>query len=102
MCAKFYAKAMNCPHCNAAIHKSDYNCPACGKLTARTREELNRIDAGTSKGVAWAMIIMALLGFVFVIANSQTEWYSLMNYVAPALVLVVGVGSLIWVNRKSK
>lgn len=93
---------MRCPHCNAEIHKSDYNCPACGKLTARTREELNRIDAGTSKGVAWAMIAMALLGFIFVIVNSQQEWYSLMNFVAPVIVLAAGVGSLVWINSKSK
>jgi Ni/Fe-hydrogenase subunit HybB-like protein len=93
---------MNCPHCNAAIHQSDYNCPACGKLTATSREDLNRIDAGTSKGVAWAMIVMSLLGFIFVIVNSQQEWYSPLNFVAPVIVLVAGIASLVWINAKSK
>ncbi len=93
---------MNCPHCNEEIHEADYNCPACGKLTARNRADLDRIDAGTSKGVAWAMIVMSLLGFVFVVVNGQQEWYSPLNFVAPVIVLVAGIASLIWINAKSK
>ena len=93
---------MNCPHCDEAIHESDYNCPACGKLTARTRQDLNRVDAQTSKTVAWAMIAMSLLGFVFVVVNGQQEWYSPLNFVAPVIVLVAGIASLIWINVKSR
>jgi hypothetical protein len=63
---------MNCPHCNEAITESDFNCPACGKLTARTREDLNRIDPRSSKGIAGALIGMGVLGYVFVIANKTT------------------------------
>ena len=91
---------MNCPHCNEAISKSDLTCPACDKPTARTREELHRVDTGTSKGVAWALVGMGLAGYAFVIANSQTDWFSALDFVAPTAVLLAGVGGLIWVKRK--
>jgi len=91
---------MNCPHCNEAITESDFNCPACGKLTARTREDLNRIDPRSSKGIAWALIGMGVLGYVFVIANSGTEWFSGLDFVAPTALLFAGVAGLMWVKKQ--
>ena len=91
---------MNCPHCNEAITESDFNCPSCNKLTARTREDLNRIDAKSAKGISWAMVGMGLVGFAFVIANSWTEWFSSLDFVAPAIILFAGIGGLFWVNGK--
>jgi cobalamin biosynthesis protein CobD/CbiB len=91
---------MTCPHCNEAISPTDYNCPTCGKLVARTREELNRIDVRTSKGIAWALVGMGLAGYVFVIINSQTDWFSALDFVAPTAVLLAGLGGLLWVKRK--
>lgn len=91
---------MNCPHCDVAISPTDYNCPSCDKLVAKTREELNRIDVRTSKGIAWALVGMGLAGYGFVIANSQTNWFSALDFVAPTVVLLVGLGGLIWVKRK--
>jgi FtsH-binding integral membrane protein len=69
-------------------------------LVAKTREELNRIDVRTSKGIAWALVGMGLAGYGFVIANSQTDWFSALDFVAPTVVLLVGLGGLIWVKRK--
>ena len=91
---------MTCPHCNEAISPTDYNCPACGNLVARTREELNRIDIRTSKGIAWALVGMGLAGYVFVIINSQTDWFSALDFVAPTAVLLAGLGGLLWVKGK--
>ena len=91
---------MTCPHCNEAISPTDYDCPACGKSVARTREELNRIDVRTSKGIAWALVGMGLAGYLFVIINSQTDWFSALDFVAPTAVLLAGLGGLLWVKRK--
>ena len=46
------------------------------------------------------MVGMGLAGYGFVIANSQTDWFSALDFVAPTVVLLVGLGSLIWVKRK--
>ncbi len=92
---------MNCPHCNAAIQETEFTCPACHKPTARNREELKRIDVGTSKGVALALVGMGLAGYLFVILNSQTDWFSALDFVAPTAVLLAGIGGLIWVKRRS-
>ena len=91
---------MTCPHCNEAISPTDYDCAACGKPVARTREELNRIDIRTSKGIAWALVGMGLAGYLFVIINSQTDWFSALDFVAPTAVLLAGLGGLLWVKRK--
>jgi hypothetical protein len=91
---------MTCPHCNAAITESDFNCPSCNKLTARTREDLNRIDTKSAKGISWAMVGMGLAGFAFVIANSGTEWFSGLDFVAPTAILVAGIGGLMWVRSR--
>ncbi len=92
---------MNCPHCEAAIQKSDLTCPECDRSTARIREELRRGDVGSSKGIAWSLVAMGLAGYVFVIANSQTDWFSALDFVAPTAVLLAGIAGLIWVKRKS-
>ena len=91
---------MTCPHCNEAISTTNYDCAACGKPVARTREELNRIDVRTSKGIAWALVGMGLAGYLFVIINSQTDWFSALDFVAPTAVLLAGLGGLLWVKRK--
>ena len=91
---------MTCPHCNEAISPTDYDCAACGKPVARTREELNRIDVRTSKGIAWALVGMGLAGYLFVIINSQTDWFSALDFVAPTAVLLAGLGGLLWVKRQ--
>lgn len=92
---------MNCPHCEAAIQKSDLTCPECDRPTARIREELRRGDVGSSNGIAWSLVAMGLAGYVFVIANSQTDWFSALDFVAPTAVLLAGIAGLIWVKRKS-
>ena len=43
---------------------------------------------------------MGLLGLVFVIANSWTDWYSGLDYVAPVFLLVIGGLALFGINRK--
>ena len=50
--------------------------------------------------MAWALVGMGLAGYAFVIANSQTDWFSALDFVAPTAVLLAGVGGLIWVKRK--
>jgi hypothetical protein len=92
---------MKCPHCEAAIQKSDLNCPECDRPTARTPEELRRGDVGTSKGVAWALVAMGLAGYGFVLANSQTDWFSALDFVAPTVVLLAGIAGLIWAKKRS-
>jgi hypothetical protein len=44
---------------------------------------------------------MGLAGYLFVILNSQTEWFSALDFVAPTAVLLAGVAGLIWVKRNS-
>jgi hypothetical protein len=81
---------MNCPHCNAEISEHDFNCPECGKLTARTREDLNRTDPRVARNLGWSVAGVGILGFIFVIANSGTDWFSGLDFVGPAGLLVVG------------
>lgn len=45
---------------------------------------------------------MGLAGLVFVIANSWTDWYSGLDYVAPVVLIVVGGISLLVLNKKAK
>lgn len=91
---------MTCPHCNAAITESDFNCPSCGKLTARTREDLQRIDHKSTKAIGWGLVGVGALGFVFVISNSWTEWFSGLDFVAPAAILAAGFGTLAWAKKQ--
>jgi hypothetical protein len=95
-----YAEAMKCRHCNAEISELDLNCPACGKLTAKTKEDLNRTDPRVTKGIGWALIAMGVLGFAFVIANSWTDWFSGLDFVAPLALLAVGTFALVTADRK--
>jgi hypothetical protein len=91
---------MKCKNCASAVPDSELNCPNCGKIAARSREDLEKTDPKMNKALAWALIAMGLLGLVFVIANSWTDWYSGLDYVAPVALLVVGGVSLALAHRK--
>jgi len=91
---------MKCRNCQAEITETDLNCLSCDQITARSREDLQRIDPKVNKAIAWSLIAMGLLGLVFVIANSWTDWYSGLDYVAPILLLIVGSFALFGINRK--
>jgi len=90
---------MNCKHCNTEIPANELNCPSCGKVAARTREDLQRTDPRMNKTIAWALIAMGLLGLIFVIANSWTDWYSGLDYVAPVALVAIGSVALIFAHR---
>ena len=91
---------MNCRNCNSPVAKNDLDCPSCGLTTAKTRADLQRIDPAMTNGLAWALIAVGLLGVVFVIANSSTNWQSNLDFVAPAALLLVGGATLISTRRK--
>ena len=87
--------AMECRQCSAPLHEHDYNCPKCGALTARTREDLQKTDPRTTKTLAWLLLALGVAGVGFVIANSDTDWYSPLNYIYPAMVLAAGTVAMI-------
>jgi hypothetical protein len=91
---------MTCKKCSATISEFDTNCQSCGALTATTREDLQKTDPRSTKAISWALIVMGGLGLIFVIANSWTDWYSGLDYVAPTAVLLVGGITLFAASRK--
>jgi predicted nucleic acid-binding Zn ribbon protein len=91
---------MKCKNCATDIPNDELNCPNCGKIAARSREDLQKTDPRMNKALAWALVAMGLLGLVFVIANSWTDWYSGLDYVAPVALLLIGGFSLVVINRK--
>jgi hypothetical protein len=93
---------MKCTNCQADIAESDFNCPSCGKTTAKSREDLQKIDPGSTKIVAWLLIALGIAGVGFVIANSATDWYSPLNFIPPAMVLIAGGLALISALRAKK
>jgi hypothetical protein len=44
---------------------------------------------------------MGLAGYGFVIANSQTDWFSALDFVAPTVVLLAGIAGVIWAKKRS-
>ena len=86
---------MKCKNCQSDISKSDFNCPSCGKTTAQSREDLQKIDPQSTKVIAWLLLALGVAGVAFVIANSATDWYSPLNFIPPAMVLIAGGLALI-------
>ena len=86
---------MKCKNCQSEISESDFNCPSCGKTTAQSREDLQNIDPQSTKVIAWLLLALGVAGVVFVIANSATDWYSPLNFIPPAMVLIAGGLALI-------
>jgi hypothetical protein len=91
---------MKCNNCGQTVPQDELNCPACGSIAARTKADLQKTDPGMTKAIAWALIAMGLGGLVFVIANSWTDWYSGLDYVAPVGLLLIG--AVVLVTTRSK
>jgi len=86
---------MKCKNCQADISEFDFNCPSCGITTAQTREDLQKTDPRSTRVIAWLLLALGVAGVGFVIANSATDWYSPLNFIPPAMVLVAGGLALI-------
>jgi hypothetical protein len=86
---------MKCKNCQSDISESDFNCPSCGRTTAQSREDLQKIDPQSTKVIAWLLLALGVAGVGFVIANSATDWYSPLNFIPPAMVLIAGGLALI-------
>jgi len=71
---------MKCKNCQSDISESDFNCPSCGRTTAQSREDLQKIDPQSTRVIAWLLLALGVAGVVFVIANSATDWYSPLNF----------------------
>jgi predicted nucleic acid-binding Zn ribbon protein len=93
---------MNCKNCGTAVPKEEINCPSCGTIAAQSKADLQKTDPRMSMAIAWTLVGMGLAGLVFVIANSWTDWYSGLDYVAPVVLIVVGGISLLVINKKAK
>lgn len=91
---------MTCKNCGFAVPEGDLDCPNCGSIAARTREDLQRTDPAMTKTIAWALIAMGVFGLIFVISNSWTDWYSGLDYVGPVGLLVIGGVTLFTASRK--
>ncbi|MDE0868365.1 MAG: hypothetical protein OSA22_05130 [Aquiluna sp.] len=86
---------MKCKNCQSEISESNFNCPSCGKTTAQSREDLQKIDPQSTRAIAWLLLALGVAGVAFVIVNSATDWYSPLNFIPPAMVLIAGGLALI-------
>ncbi len=89
-----------CPHCKAEITEHDFRCPSCNKLTATSREDLNKVDPRVTRGIGFSLIGVGVLGLGFVIANSWTDWFSGLDFVGPLALIVAGGYALTTVKRR--
>lgn len=90
---------MICRTCGEFVPDEDINCPDCGAIAVREPEDLQKTDPAMTRGIAWALIGMSVAGFVFVIANSWTDWYSGLDYIGPVGLLLLG-GFVLYKNPK--
>lgn len=90
---------MECRYCKAEISEFDLNCPSCKKLTARTKADLQKTDPRLTRGIGWALVAMGILGLVFVLLNSSTDWFSGLDFVGPIALLAVGAYALVSAKR---
>ena len=91
---------MTCPNCGKEVLEQAISCGSCGEKLPSRAARPQEIDQKTASGVAWTLVVMGVLGFGFVVANSWTDWYSGLDYVGPGLLIIVGVANLIWVSRR--
>lgn len=89
---------MKCTQCKQTLAKDTDACPNCGQATAN-RMPPGEFDRKTAGAIAWALIAVGLLGFGFVVANSWTDWFSGLDFVAPSMLLVIGLASLYWAKK---
>lgn len=93
---------MNCKNCGQAVPNTELNCPACGTIAARTKADLQKTDPAMTGAISWALIAMGVLGLIFVVANSWTDWYSGLDYVGPVGLLLLGGVILLTSKGKKK
>jgi uncharacterized membrane protein YvbJ len=91
---------MRCKNCGEAVPNGELNCPDCGSVAARNKADLQKTDPAMTRGIGWALIAMGVFGLIFVIANAWTDWYSALDYVGPAALLLLG--SLALFSARSK
>ena len=90
---------MECTACKKQLVEGAKVCPDCAK-TVSTILPPGDFDRKTAAAIAWALIAVGVLGFGFVVANSWTDWFSGLDFVAPTMILVIGIASLSWAKKR--
>jgi hypothetical protein len=91
---------MTCKNCGGQVPTNELNCLKCGAIAPRTKADLQKTDPAMTAAIGWALIAMGVFGLIFVIANAWTDWYSGLDYVGPAGLLLIGGTVVYTANRK--
>lgn len=93
---------MKCASCQTENDPIELSCVECGKSLARTQEDLERVDPRSTEVIGIAVGSMGLIGFFFVTVNISALTLSVADYVVPAVLLLGGIGIVVYARGLKK
>jgi hypothetical protein len=93
---------MKCLSCQTENDPIELSCTECGKSLARTPEDLERVDPRSTEVIGIAVGSLGLIGLFFVTLNISALTLSGADYVVPVLLMVVGIGIVVYARSLKK
>ena len=87
---------MKCESCGASLEAEEIICGNCGKSTARTAEDLQRVDPKSTAVIGWAVFAIGALALIFVIINLNVLGLSGLDFVVPIGLLATGTATIVY------
>jgi hypothetical protein len=87
---------MKCEYCQAELAAKDVVCSSCAKNVVRSKDDLQRVDPRSTAAIGYSLAGIGGVTMIFVTINLEVLILSGLDYLVPTVLLVLGIGTIIY------
>lgn len=95
-------QTMNCEYCQAELSPKDVVCTFCAKNVVSSKEALQGVDPKSTAVIGYSLAGIGGVAVIFVTINLNVLSLSALDYLVPAVLLVLGTGVVLYAKRLKK
>lgn len=93
---------MKCEYCKTDLSDTDIVCPSCSRNVVQSKEDLQRVDPRSTAAIGYSLAGIGGVTMFFVTINLDVLSLSGLDYLVPAVLLVLGIGTIIYARGLKK
>jgi hypothetical protein len=87
---------MKCEYCQADLSPKDIVCGSCSRNVVQSKGDLQRVDPKSTAAIGYSLAGIGGVAMFFVTINLDVLTLSSLDYLVPAVLLVLGIGIIIY------
>jgi xanthine/uracil permease len=93
---------MKCEYCQADLSPQDIICGSCSRNVVQSKEDLQRVDPKSTAAIGYSLAGIGGVTMFFVTINLEVLTLSSLDYLVPTVLLVLGIGTVLYARGLKK